>query len=94
LFGAILVLDAKIPNTSYYNSIIPMSGFAPRHAFFLYGSTGPSFDVDASCDGGRDLNLADVLGGGLMSMYGYDCVNEEPQNCLVDVTWDIEVGSW
>jgi hypothetical protein len=48
--------------------------------------TGPSFDVDASCDGGRDLNLADVLGGGLLSMYGYDCVNEEPQNCLVDVT--------
>jgi hypothetical protein len=44
--------------------------------------TGSSFDVDASCKGGRDLNLADVLGGGLLSMYGYDCVNEEPQNCL------------
>jgi hypothetical protein len=39
------------------------------------------------------LNLGDVLGGGLLSMYGYDCVNEAPQNCLVDVTWDIEIGN-
>ena len=26
-------------------------------------------------------------------MYGYDCVNEAPQNCLVGVTWDIEIGN-
>ena len=55
--------------------------------------TGTSFEVDATCDGGRDLNLADVFGGGLLSMYGYDCVNEAPQNCLVDVSWDIEIGN-
>jgi hypothetical protein len=54
---------------------------------------GPLFEVDASCDSGRYLNLADVLGGGLLSMCGYSCVNEAPQNCLVDVTWDIENGN-
>ena len=49
--------------------------------------------MGASCSGGRDLNLGDVLGGGLLSMYGYDCVNESPQNCLVDITWGIEIGN-
>ena len=41
--------------------------------------------MDASCDGGRDLKLADVRGGGLFHMYVYDCVNEAPHNSLIDI---------
>ena len=69
----------------------PSTSFTCHAADESGSQTGASFEVDACCDGGRELNLADKLGGGLLSMYGYECVNEVPQNCLVDVSWGIEI---
>jgi hypothetical protein len=43
---------------------------------------------------GYDRTTVIIARGRYLTLYGYDCVNEDPQNCLISVTWDIEISNF
>jgi len=53
------------------------------------GATAQTVEIDASCDGGRQLTLLENYG--FFTSVGYSCDAMDRHNCLVDIVYDLEV---